>query len=278
MIFRNDIIEFYDRNSKNYSTESSYRFYSDLTKLICDAVAKKVEVPSLIIDIGSGCGFSTGIIAKRFPGTPIVAVEPASSFHEMARERYPSNAVEFKNCRLADLNDGRKADLLISNMSYHWLLDDDRKNLLKVMRSDAIVAMALPVRPASMPSKRFRGNSMLVETYRELAGGNGFVSPAKTLRGSRPGERSDGELEIVSETLIDVIEEFSTADFSDDLYYRGLLTAIFGDLAGLARGILERRSRGFSIIEYCWSVAIRLVRKSDLTANISVSHLQAQKR
>ena len=78
-----------------------------------------VERPALVVDLGSGTGFSAEVWADR--AQRVVGVEPNPAMREVAAARAPAN-VSYVGTHAAETGiDSGAADVVTASQSFHWM-------------------------------------------------------------------------------------------------------------------------------------------------------------
>lgn len=77
-------------------------------------------VPARILELGCGTGYLTRLLAERYPGAAILAVDFAGRMVEVARHRVAGRRVEFMVADAESAGFGSGWDLVISNATIQW--------------------------------------------------------------------------------------------------------------------------------------------------------------
>jgi len=80
-----------------------------------------LTVPRRIVDLGCGSGNVTLLLAQRWPGAHILALDGAAEMLATARAR--STAIAWQQVDLAAWRASERFDLVFSNAALHWLTD-----------------------------------------------------------------------------------------------------------------------------------------------------------
>lgn len=103
-----------------------------------------LEAPVRIADLGCGPGNATGLLAQRWPGARIVAVDSAPEMLERARESgIEATWVEADLARWAP---EEPLDLIYANAVFQWLEDHERlfPRLMGFLRPGGALALQMP--------------------------------------------------------------------------------------------------------------------------------------
>ncbi len=132
-----------------------------------------IEPPDRILDIGSGTGVLTAMIADAFPRARIDAIDISPSVVERARLHFAGNRrVVFHVADARQFRSRRRYSLIASNASLHWMapLTDTFRRLLHVLADDGQFAFSI----------------MLAGTLAELRESRMRVAPHKPPRANLP--------------------------------------------------------------------------------------------
>ncbi len=126
-----------------------FRIHQDrcAMKISTDAVLlgalAEANSPQHILDIGTGTGVVSLMLAQRFPEALITAVEIDSDASEQAAENFKespfSNRLQVKNVRFQDFAEDQPFDLIVSNPPYfpdHLKSQDYKRN--QALHTDAL--------------------------------------------------------------------------------------------------------------------------------------------
>ncbi len=89
---------------------------------IADALVKRARpsfAPQDVLDIGCGTGFATAVIAGRWPGAAITALDSSSAMLREAQRKVPHLKPVTGDAAGVDLS--QKFDLIVSSMALQWL-------------------------------------------------------------------------------------------------------------------------------------------------------------
>lgn len=114
----------------HWNPEIYRRFASARSRPFTDlvaAVARRVEAPRTIVDLGCGSGELTASLTKRWPEAHVTGIDSSPEMIDDAAGRY-SDSVEFVLKRIEDFKPGPGLDLLVSNAALQWV--PDHKDLL----------------------------------------------------------------------------------------------------------------------------------------------------
>src|ERR1700679_73660 len=97
-----------------------------------------------VVDVGSGPGNSTELLAARFPEADILGVDNSTAMLEEARRRLPRLRFE-----AADANawtPEADVDLVFANATYQWIPDHLRqlRRVLAALRPGSVLAVQMP--------------------------------------------------------------------------------------------------------------------------------------
>lgn len=76
-----------------------------------------------ILDIGSGTGYLTDLLIRRFPGARVTAVDIAPGMIELAESKLGGHNVKFLCADVEEMNFEENFDLIASNASFQWFND-----------------------------------------------------------------------------------------------------------------------------------------------------------
>jgi malonyl-CoA O-methyltransferase len=154
--------------SRFSSAAASYEAGADVLRRVARDVAASLDAvppPSRVLEIGCGTGLLTELVAARFPGVPIVAVDAAPGMIERARAKRGLGACV--QWRVADALalDLPPFPLVVSSSSLHWLapIASGFRKLSELVEEGGDLVFAL----------------MLEGTLGELHASRGRVAPGK---------------------------------------------------------------------------------------------------
>lgn len=78
-----------------------------------------LETAHRVVDLGSGAGNVTRLLAERFPGASLVGVDNSPEMLARARSTLPT--ASFVEADIASFEPTQKLDLVFSNAALHWL-------------------------------------------------------------------------------------------------------------------------------------------------------------
>ncbi len=87
--------------------------------------------PSMVVDIGSGPGNLTALLARRWPNARVVGVDSSPAMVAAARTDHPH--IEWVEADIGRWTPDRAVDVLYSNATLHWL--DDHQAIFPRLRS-----------------------------------------------------------------------------------------------------------------------------------------------
>ncbi len=248
----------YDQVASSYDQPRHHFFYGHLAEKLC-IMAKKHVQPESILDVGCGTGISTVEIIKHFPGAEVTALDRSLSMLDLARKKEDIGAATFCYGQTKDLRVSEKrSDLIIANMSYHWLSSGDRLALRDAVKEKGILVMSFPL---IMPFPKKEGNSLLLTIFRRLK----EIQPAwHPLRGTRGLNWNEvvrglpGLVPIRFERYC-MEERFRRAsDFLEVLRVRGVFFGFFGNRAAVAEKVARALLRKDEAISYTWPIGIAI--------------------
>ncbi len=92
------------------------------------------RAPARILDIGSGTGFLTALMVKRWPGAEITCCDFAHGMHLAARGKLKSGKVRYVTGDAEELPfSDQRFDLVVSNLSFQWV-NSYTKSFREVLR------------------------------------------------------------------------------------------------------------------------------------------------
>ncbi|MFZ5994690.1 MAG: class I SAM-dependent methyltransferase [Thermodesulfobacteriota bacterium] len=254
----------YDRVASSYDQPRHRFFYSHLAEKLCILAQEQVQ-PEAILDVGCGTGISTVEIVKHFPRAEVTALDRSPSMLEMARKKGDIRTVTFCYGHTKDLPVFEKRfDLIIANMSYHWLSPGDRRALRDALKENGVLAMSFPL---IMPFPKKEGNSLLLTIFRRLKGMQPAWHPFRGTRGLNWNEvvRSLPGLVPICFERYCMEERFRRAsDFLEVLRVRGVFFGFFGNKAAAAENIAGALLREKEAISYAWPIGIAIFRRKGL--------------
>ena len=162
--------------SRFSSAAASYEEGADVLRRVARKVAALLDaitpIPSRILEIGCGTGLLTELVASRFPGVPITAVDAAPGMIEHARKKRGLGPVV--QWRVADALalDLPPFPLAVSSSSLHWVapISGAFRKLSELVEEGGDLVFAL----------------MLEGTLGELHASRGRVAPGKAVAGRLP--------------------------------------------------------------------------------------------
>lgn len=132
-----------DWNSQQYLLFAQERTQPaiDLANRIPLAAAER------IVDIGSGPGNSTEVVARRFPGAAVLGIDSSPAMVEAAGSAYPQFYFQTMDAG-ADLTElGSDYDVAFSNACIQWIPDHPRviRSWLNLLRPGGVLAVQTPM-------------------------------------------------------------------------------------------------------------------------------------
>jgi len=125
--------EFYDNLSSSYS-EAIIRCvprYEEMLKMLFAYLPDDFQ-PENILELGSGTGNLTELIARTFPRSRIIAVDISDQCLQECRKRMKGSNVEFIAIDFMDIVFPEESfDLIMSSISIHHLPDENKRKLFE---------------------------------------------------------------------------------------------------------------------------------------------------
>jgi SAM-dependent methyltransferase len=251
----------YDHVASSYDQPRHHFFYGHLAKKLC-ILAKKHVQPESILDAGCGTGISTVEIIKHFPGAEVTALDRSPSMLELARKKEDIRTVTFCYGQTKDLPISEtRFDLIIANMSYHWLSPGDRLVLRNALKENGVLVMSFPL---IMPFPKKEGNSLLLTIFRRLKEIQPAWHPFRGTRGLNWNEVVRGLPGLVPIRFerYCMEERFRRAsDFLEVLRVRGVFFGFFGNKATAAENVARALLQEGEAISYAWPIGIAIFRR-----------------
>jgi trans-aconitate 2-methyltransferase len=124
-----------------------------------------LEAPRRIVDLGCGSGGVTLLLARRWPGARILALDSSDEMLTSARTR--SMAIEWLRADLDAWRPSERFDLVFSNAALHWLGDHPRMfpRLAEALAPGGVLAVQMPSN-FSAPSHALMHELALETPYR----------------------------------------------------------------------------------------------------------------
>ncbi len=147
-----------------FGKAASYDRYSTLQQRVAERLAETITrtvhpQPRSILEVGCGTGHLTEVLSEYLPTCTILATDIAPDMVTRCREKLANR------CELVawDLMDGEHpsscgtADLICSSMTFQWFenLASTLQRYHQLMRSEATLAFALPVRGSLLEWEQF---------------------------------------------------------------------------------------------------------------------------
>lgn len=197
------------------------RVAGELLALLPDTIA-----PGTILEAGAGTGFATAMLARRFPGAAIEALEPSVAMAARGRIRVPM--ATWRNLPLA-VRDAGSFDLVFSSMASHWFTVGEQEKLINMVAPAGCLALAVPVPGAGMA-----GNRLLKQLLGRQPGQRLWTRAAR--RPEVMALRLERRFSQVRMRRMSLREDYpDAAALATALYTRGVLHALFGSGAARAR-------------------------------------------
>lgn len=225
-------VAFYDSVAGDYDAPEHERFYRKIACALLKLIQDDFKARS-VLEIGAGSGFATLLLRERFSSAIITALEPSQSM--LARAERKLDCVSWRLQKLADFDGSSEFDLIFCSMAGHWLSAMEWVKLLDLSKSSRL-ALAIPISDRYI--EKATGNEALRKVLRKVR------SRPIWPKDVRVGERILARIEkwfsnVHTENLV-FTESFSrTGMLADALYSRGVLVALCGEEASVAKSLLE---------------------------------------
>jgi malonyl-CoA O-methyltransferase len=127
---------------------AAYDQYAALQRRVGGDLLQRLECVAgpvrLVVDVGSGTGFSLPHLARRFPDATVLALDLAEAMLQTGRARAPACAAVCGDAEALPLADGC-ADLLYSNLALQWCggLEQPLAEFARVLRPGGVAAFSL---------------------------------------------------------------------------------------------------------------------------------------
>jgi len=225
----------YDLRARDYSTEAHGEFYKGIAEDLLNMIPP--TAPSRILEIGCGSGFSTEVLATRFPDAEIIAMDPAPGMLDIAREKLGQDHT------FVDRIPGHEQfDLMISSMSLHWTTEEDRTLIVDQLAADGLLCIAAPGR---LDGARAQGNQLLLDSVKRVKRKHPEPLPT-TSRGFDCDSIKQMFPRLANQIGCNKrnAEEATPAHlFPDSLEVRGALLALFGNEERIATALSFLRTQ-----------------------------------
>lgn len=210
----------YDLRARDYSTDAHGEFYRSIARELLNMIPP--TNPNRILEVGCGSGFSTEVLVSRFPDAEIIAMDPAPSMLDIARERLGQ-----KHTFTDNLPGHGQFDLVISSMSLHWTTEADRALVVDRLADDGLLCIAAPGR---LDGARAQGNQLLLDSVKWVKRKHPQPLPM-TSRGFDCDSIKQMFPELAQIGCSERSAEDTTQapEFPDSLEVRGALLALFGN-------------------------------------------------
>ncbi len=250
----------YDRVADCYDQPRHRSFYGHLAERLCIFSTNYVQ-PESVLDIGCGTGISTIEIIRHFPHAEVTAADRSLSMLAVAQKKEDTKIVSFCHGGIKDIAHLNKTfDLIVANMSLHWLPFEDRLALRDVLKENGILAVSFPL---IAPFRKREGNRLLLSIFRRLRKTDPAWRPFHDMRGLswKEIETLPGFSPIHLEPYY-MEERFGTgSEFVEVLKVRGVFFSLFGNRAALAEEYALEMLPENTSISYCWPAGIAVVRQ-----------------
>jgi SAM-dependent methyltransferase len=239
-------VEFFDGVASPYDCQRA--FYRALASALADELPPGFR-PSRILEVGSGTGHSTSVLAERFPGAALTALEPAPTMAALGRKNVPTaewHPSELGSYLAKDSSLGG-FDLVFSSAAAHWLDDQEWQRLLEESR-ESVLALALPVSDLQSGLPLPAGNELVLRLLRHMRPRPGWRAAARRRARTRNLAASPGCLRTAMWRNVETWQ--NGRDLAETLHCRGALLALFGEDS--AR-VFEELSSQTQVFEFAWS-------------------------
>ncbi|HWL57785.1 MAG TPA: trans-aconitate 2-methyltransferase [Paracoccus sp. (in: a-proteobacteria)] len=128
-----------------WSASQYSRFLDDRTRPARDLLnAVPVERPDLVVDLGSGPGNSTALLARRYPAARIVGIDSDPDMIATARRKLPE--CEFLPDTIEDWRPTTPPDVIFANASLQWVEDHEALfvRLVNLLSPGGALAVQMP--------------------------------------------------------------------------------------------------------------------------------------
>jgi trans-aconitate 2-methyltransferase len=127
------------------SAQFRYVFRDERTQPAADLLSRiPAFAPRRVADLGCGPGFSTELIARRFPDAEIIGIEQSEKAFQMARTRLPG--IQFEALDICHWTPAEPFDLIFSNGALQWLPNHRHlvPKLLSSVAKGGFLALQIP--------------------------------------------------------------------------------------------------------------------------------------
>lgn len=140
-----------------WNSDQYLNFAGERTQPAVDLAARvAVDRPARLVDLGSGPGNSTAVVARRWPGAAITGVDNSAAMLAAARRDFPAFAWE--EADIATWQPAQPADVIFSNAALQWVPDHRRHfpRLLGHVANGGALAVQMPANLDSPPQRLMR--------------------------------------------------------------------------------------------------------------------------
>lgn len=248
----------YDQVASSYDQPQHGLFYGHLAEKLC-ILSKEYIRPKSVLDIGCGTGISTMEIIKHFPHAEVTALDRSSSMLARAQNKEDIKTAAFCCGQAIDLVvSDKEFDLIVSNMSFHWLSFEDRLVLKDALKEGGVLAISFPL---VVPFQKKEGNSLLLNIFHKLKKGESGWRPFRGTRGLT-WDKIKGSLPGLVPTHLEpyyMEEKFGKrSEFIEVLRVRGVFFALFGGKAALAEKYAREILPDNAVISYLWPLGMAI--------------------
>lgn len=248
----------YDRVASSYDQPQHQVFYGHLAEKLC-ILAKKHVQPRSILDLGCGTGISTREIVKHFPKAEVTALDRSLSMLALAQKKEELKASSFCHGRSRDLTHlNKRFDLIIANMSFHWLSLEDRLALRDALREKGLLAVSFPL--ITSFTKR-EGNKLLFTIFRRFKKMDPAWRPFRGRRGLNWNELASlpGLAPLYLQPYC-MEESFRRgSELLEALRVRGVFFSFFGDQAALAEEHARSILADAAPVSHFWPLGLAIL-------------------
>lgn len=215
------------------------RFSVPLAVAFADWVG--VAPPARVLDVGSGPGALTRVLADRLGARQVVAIDPTPSFIDTVRERVPGIGAQVGIAESLPFRDG-EFDAALSELVVHFMTDPAAgvREMARVTRPGGTVAACVwDTQNGRAP------HTVFLRTVREVAGLDAGGRRAGTHRGDLGALLADAGCNEVVETELSVSADYASFEEWWNVHALGVGSSA-GQLDGLDEETIaeiQRRTR-----------------------------------
>jgi len=127
------IQEKFNENSQNYDSQRKKLIpcFDDFYNISTSVVEAHSDTPE-ILDIGAGTGIFSEYILKKYPKASLTLIDISDKMLELSKLRFKDfNNIKYIAYDYSTYNFDEKYDIIISSLSIHHLLDDEKLELFR---------------------------------------------------------------------------------------------------------------------------------------------------